>query len=120
MDGVLVIDKPCGPTSHDVVSLVKRITHAKKVGHLGTLDPMATGVLPLVLNGATKLASELSGSEKVYEFILKLGSKTDTDDDAGKIIANAPVPSDYFEKLTEILPKFTGQILQRPPEYKVY
>ena len=81
IDGVLVVDKPAGFTSHDIVAIVRRITGARKVGHLGTLDPAATGVLPLVINGATKLASSLSGGERVYEFVLKLGVKTSTDDD---------------------------------------
>lgn len=87
MDGVLIIDKPVGPTSHDVVSEVKFILGAKKVGHLGTLDPAASGVLPLVINGATKFADELRGQVKIYEFDLILGKKTDTDDDRGKVIS---------------------------------
>jgi tRNA pseudouridine55 synthase len=116
-DGVLVIDKPAGPTSHDIVAMVRRLTGARKVGHLGTLDPAASGVLPLVLNGATKLAATLAGVEKVYEFTLVLGRATDTDDDAGRAIAEGPAPEAFFAELQALLPQFTGSILQRPPRY---
>lgn len=116
-DGILVVDKPVGPSSHDIVALVKRLTGARKVGHLGTLDPAASGVLPLVLNGATKLASQLAGDEKVYEFTLVLGRSTDTDDDAGRVISEAPAPAEIVDRLRALLPTFTGTILQRPPRY---
>ena len=89
MDGVLIIDKPAGPTSHDIVSRVKRLTGARRVGHLGTLDPAASGVLPLAIDGATKRAGELAGVEKVYEFTLLLGRTTETDDDSGRVIAGS-------------------------------
>jgi tRNA pseudouridine55 synthase len=117
MDGILLIDKPAGPTSHDVVSVVKRLTGAKKVGHLGTLDPEASGVLPLAINGATKMAGVLAGIEKVYEFTLCLGRTTDTDDDAGTVTSEAAVPRDACEKLRGVLEQFTGSIMQRPPKY---
>ena len=117
MDGVLVIDKPCGPTSHDVVSEVKRILGAKKVGHLGTLDPAASGVLPLVINKATKFAEKLAGKTKVYEFDLVLGSQTDTDDDQGKVIRESVVPGDFFDQIQRIKDKFVGRIIQTPPAY---
>lgn len=117
MDGVLVVDKPAGFTSHDIVAIVRRITGAKKVGHLGTLDPAATGVLPLVINGATKLASSLSGGEKVYEFVLKLGTKTSTDDDQGEVLATSEVSADALERLKASFPDFTGKIMQVPPVY---
>lgn len=116
-DGVLVIDKPAGPTSHDIVQRVKRLIRAAKVGHLGTLDPAATGVLPLAINGATKRAQELSGTEKIYEFTLWLGTQRDTDDDAGEVIAEAPVPPDAVQRLVQVIPRFQGDILQRPPSY---
>jgi tRNA pseudouridine55 synthase len=116
-DGVLVIDKPVGPTSHDIVAAVKRLTGACKVGHLGTLDPAASGVLPLVLNGATKFAAELAGTDKIYEFTLVLGRATDTDDDAGEAISEALAPAALLHQLKAVLPRFTGQILQRPPRY---
>ena len=117
MDGVLVIDKPAGPTSHDVVSIVKRLTGAKKVGHLGTLDPGASGVLPLAINEATKSAGVLAGIEKVYEFTLCLGRTTDTDDDDGTVMSEAAVPRDAGEKLRGVLDQFMGSIMQRPPKY---
>lgn len=117
MDGVLVIDKHKGPTSHDIVQMVKKLTGARRVGHLGTLDPAATGVLPLVLNGATKLADSLSGTEKIYEFRLRLGIVTDTDDDTGVKIRTGRVTSDLLDKLRGLLPRFTGRVWQRPPIY---
>lgn len=117
MDGILVIDKPAGPTSHDVVSEIKRLLGAKKVGHLGTLDPAASGVLPLVINGATRLASELSGGDKLYTFDLVLGAATDTDDDQGEILREANIPTDVLDRLLNILPVFTGEICQVPPVY---
>lgn len=117
MDGVLVIDKPAGPTSHDVVNIVRRITGAKKVGHLGTLDPKATGVLPLAINAATKRAKDLAGTEKIYEFTLKLGVRTTTDDDAGKILEERTIPPDAHERIEALIPQFIGMIMQRPPDY---
>lgn len=116
-DRILVIDKPAGPTSHDIVQEVKRIIAAKKVGHLGTLDPAATGVLPLAINGATKQANKLAGTEKIYEFTLKLGTGTDTDDDTGRVITESQVPPDAVARLEGIIPSFIGRIIQRPPNY---
>lgn len=117
MDGILVIDKPKGLTSHDVVAEVKRVLHAEKVGHLGTLDPAATGVLPLVINGATKFASMLSGDHKVYEFDLVLGRQTDTDDDEGRVIAEDEVPQDVLGRIETARNRFVGRIMQVPPVY---
>lgn len=117
MDGVLVIDKPAGPTSHDIVQRVKRILMARKVGHLGTLDPAATGVLPLVINEATKRAKELAGKEKIYDFTLRLGAGTDTDDDAGKVTEQSPIPADFLAKLEAVLPSFIGAVMQAPPVF---
>ena len=85
MNGIVIIDKPAGKTSHDVVSEVKKIMGAKKAGHTGTLDPMATGVLPVCLNEATKLAQFLSGENKEYLATMLLGVKTDTLDTEGEI-----------------------------------
>ncbi len=117
MDGVLIIDKPAGPTSHDVVSEVKKLLGAKKVGHLGTLDPAASGVLPLVIDKATKSAVALRGDTKVYEFDLVLGAKTDTDDDCGRVISEAAVPADVQKKVEALITKFVGEIMQVPPAY---
>lgn len=117
MDGILVIDKPAGPTSHDVVQMVKRAIGARKVGHTGTLDPAATGVLTLCINGATKRAGELSGGEKIYEFTLILGAQTDTDDDTGKIIEEVAVDDSHVSQLETVLKKYIGTIEQVPPAF---
>ena len=86
MDGIIVINKPKGYTSHDVVAKVKKILNIKKVGHTGTLDPNATGVLPLLLNDGTKLSKYLIEHDKEYEVVLKLGIKTDTADVEGNVV----------------------------------
>src|SRR5262245_50505808 len=91
MNGLLIIDKPAGPTSHDVVARVRRALRTKRVGHTGTLDPLATGVLPLVVGRATRLASLLSGTEKEYVATIRLGRATDTYDAAG-LDGPAPEP----------------------------
>src|SRR5262245_39632356 len=85
MDGLLVIDKPAGPTSHDVVARVRRLLGERRIGHTGTLDPMAEGVLPLVLGRATRLARFLSGADKSYEATVRLGVATDTFDAQGTV-----------------------------------
>lgn len=116
MNGIVVIDKPAGKTSHDIVSEVKKILGAKKAGHTGTLDPMATGVLPVCLNEATKLTQFLSGESKEYIATMLLGIKTDTLDMEGKIIAK----SDKIVSEKEIgiaLSKMVGRISQVPPAY---
>ncbi|MCK4739136.1 MAG: tRNA pseudouridine(55) synthase TruB [Deltaproteobacteria bacterium] len=117
MDGVLVIDKPSGCTSHDVVSRVKRMLRAKKVGHLGTLDPMATGVLPLVINRATKWATKLEGSEKEYLAVMKLGEETDTQDAEGQVIATKGFDGIGSDEIKEVFARFTGKVEQLPPMY---
>ena len=116
MDGVVIIDKPAGKTSHDVVSEVKRILGVKKAGHTGTLDPMVTGVLPVCLNEATKLAGFLTGEDKEYLAIMLLGVKTDTLDIEGKIISQ----SDNFvteEEIRAAMTQMVGKIKQVPPAY---
>lgn len=117
MDGILIVDKPAGPTSHDVVATVKRLIGASKVGHLGTLDPAASGVLPLAINGATKRAGELAGIEKTYEFTLELGRTTTTDDDTGEVVAKSKVPADALDRLNAVIPQFIGNVMQRPPKF---
>jgi len=117
MDGILIIDKPAGPTSHDVVQIVKRAIGARKVGHAGTLDPAATGVLTLCINGATKRASELTGGEKIYEFTLVLGTRTDTDDDTGAVIEEGAVGRDCHAELEGIIERYIGVVEQVPPAY---
>jgi tRNA pseudouridine55 synthase len=116
MDGVIVIDKPAGKTSHDVVSEVKKILGVKKAGHTGTLDPMVTGVLPVCLNEATKLAGFLTGEDKEYLATMLLGVKTDTLDIEGKIISQ----SDNFvteEEIGAAMAQMVGTIKQVPPSY---
>ena len=115
-DGVIVIDKPAGKTSHDVVSEVKKILGVKKAGHTGTLDPMVTGVLPVCLNEATKLAGFLTGEDKEYLATILLGVKTDTLDIEGKIISQ----SDNFvteEEIRAAMTQMVGTIKQVPPAY---
>src|SRR2546422_705227 len=89
MDGVLIIDKPAGMTSHDVVARVRKITGHRRVGHTGTLDPFATGVLVVLVGGATRLAQFLSGAEKEYEAVIRLGYGTDTGDVTGQRVSEA-------------------------------
>jgi len=117
MNGIIIIDKPAGMTSHDVVAIVRRISGVKKVGHMGTLDPAATGVLPLALGKATKSASKISIKDKTYEFTLRLGAATSTDDDEGEVIFEGAIPVDLAERLKSLLPKYVGDIMQRPPKY---
>lgn len=117
MNGILVVDKPKGPTSHDVCQYFKRTLPVKKVGHAGTLDPMATGVLIILLDGATKLQSVFLGQDKEYEFTMRLGETTDTYDAEGKITPHpGPLPLEEREIL-QVLPQFTGEILQTPPAF---
>jgi tRNA pseudouridine55 synthase len=116
MDGILLVDKPEGPTSHDIVDEIRRCLREKKVGHTGTLDPLATGVLPLVLGSATKLARYLSGGDKTYRAVIALGTTTTTLDAAGEIVAQKPVTC-TVEDVRSALCKFVGEIRQVPPMY---
>src|SRR5262249_52981668 len=92
MNGILVIDKPAGPTSFDVVRRVRSLLKVEKAGHTGTLDPLATGVLPICVGSATKIAGYISEGKKSYDAQIRLGIETDTLDAAGKAVAEAPVP----------------------------
>ncbi len=113
----LVVDKPNGWTSNDVVQKVKRLVRAKKVGHTGTLDPAATGVLVLCLNRATKQASTIMGMNKSYHAWVKFGVSTDTGDAEGQIVDEAPVPELSREQLSGVLAQFNGSIEQTVPLY---
>ena len=116
MNGVLIIDKSAGPTSHDVVASVRRVLRMKKVGHTGTLDPAATGVLPIVLGKATKLSRYLVGCDKSYRGVVTLGVTTDTLDAVGEVLEEKPV--DVTEEQVEaVLEQFRGDIKQVPPMY---
>ncbi len=116
VDGVLVVHKPAGPTSHDIVAVVRRALGLTRVGHTGTLDPNASGVLPLVLGHATRLAQYLTASDKEYEAILRFGVETDTYDSAGRVVAESSrVPA--RDDLIAALERFRGPYRQLPPLY---
>lgn len=116
IDGVLVIHKPVGPTSHDVVVCARRSLGVKRIGHTGTLDPQASGVLPLVLGQATRLAQHLSGSDKEYEATIRFGVVTDTFDAAGTIVEETGgLPS--VSEVERALAQFVGELEQAPPLY---
>jgi tRNA pseudouridine55 synthase len=117
MNGVLIIDKPSGFTSHDVVARVRRILQQRAVGHLGTLDPMATGVLPLVLGNMTRLAQFYLSSEKSYEGMIRFGFATDTYDAEGEPVGSAKKLSLNLEQVRELATRFTGTIEQMPPPF---
>jgi len=114
-DGVLLVDKPAGMTSHDVVDRVRRHFGFKKVGHCGTLDPAATGLLILVLERATKLQDRLMSDDKAYEGTMLLGVSTDSQDADGEIVAEKPVPPLAVEDIEQAFAKFRGDIQQVPP-----
>ncbi|HEY3761359.1 MAG TPA: tRNA pseudouridine(55) synthase TruB [Verrucomicrobiae bacterium] len=115
LDGAILIDKPAGPTSHDVVDAIRRTFRIKKVGHCGTLDPNATGLLIIVLGRGTKLSEKLMGDDKVYEGKIKFGIATDSYDVDGEIIATKPVPPLALEQLNELAAQFVGDQMQIPP-----
>ena len=124
MDGVLVVDKPSGPTSHDVVAHARRALGVRRVGHIGTLDPIATGVLPLVVGRATRLASLLSSGPKVYDGSILLGVSTDTYDATGTVTADARdrmgtglVKAPNRQALEHAVQAFAGTRPQRPPPF---
>jgi tRNA pseudouridine55 synthase len=113
-DGLVVVDKPGGMTSHDVVARVRRALGTRKVGHAGTLDPMATGVLVLGVNRATRLLGHLMLTEKAYDATIRLGASTTTDDAEGEVLATAPTDHLTGEEVREALAAFVGEIDQRP------
>ena len=115
MNGAIVVDKPPEWTSHDVVNRVRRIAGTRKVGHLGTLDPSATGVLPLLLNRATRLAQFFTRNDKVYEGVIRFGWSTDTYDAEGAPTSRCIDLILERERLEEIFAPFRGLILQTPP-----
>jgi tRNA pseudouridine55 synthase len=117
MNGVLVIDKPAGLTSHDVVNRVRRILHQRAVGHLGTLDPLATGVLPLVSGNMTRLAQFYTAAEKTYEGVIRFGFATDTYDAEGEPVGPAQIVKVSLEQLRELAARFCGPIEQMPPPF---
>ena len=116
INGWIIIDKPAGITSTGVVSKIKRAFNAKKAGHAGTLDPDATGVLPIALGEATKTIPHIMDEIKSYHFCMKFGEATDTDDATGEIIYKSNKRPDD-DKISALLPKYTGFIEQKPPNY---
>jgi tRNA pseudouridine55 synthase len=117
MDGVIIVDKPEGITSHDVVNRVRRLVNTRSVGHLGTLDPMATGVLPLVIGRATRLAQFFATGEKKYDASIRFGWATDTYDRQGTRVQDPVEPRLTREQLNDALARYRGTILQTPPPF---
>ena len=114
-DGLLLVDKPQGITSHDVVLLVRRIYNERSIGHLGTLDPFATGLLILLLGRSTRLANFIGTEPKVYEATIQFGKETDTDDCTGTVIRESDFPA--AADVDAAIAQLTGQIMQVPPAY---
>jgi tRNA pseudouridine55 synthase len=117
VNGLLVIDKPGGMTSHDVVSRLRGITGEKSIGHLGTLDPMATGVLPLLMGKFTRLAQYFSASEKSYTGRIRFGFATDTYDAEGEPVGNKTQPSLSVQQIRAVAARFHGEMEQMPPPF---
>jgi tRNA pseudouridine55 synthase len=116
MLGVVNLDKPVGPTSHDMVGLMRRLTGTRRVGHAGTLDPLASGVLPILVGAATRFSAELTGGRKRYSAVIRLGARSATDDAQGPIEpGGGPIPDD--EAVRTALAAFVGTFDQRPPTF---
>lgn len=115
VEGLLLVDKPAGMTSHDVVQHVRRIYGERSIGHLGTLDPFATGLLVLLLGRATRLATFIDTEPKVYEAVIKFGDETDTDDSTGTVIRSAPAPAE--PAIRAAIASLSGKVSQIPPAY---
>ncbi len=116
-DGFILVDKPSGPTSYDMIRWVKRIVKGVKIGHCGTLDPLASGLLIILLGKATKKQSQFMGLDKTYRCHMRLGIQTDSGDITGKVIQEAQVPNLNSEMIQTIFQKMTGPQLQIPPMY---
>jgi tRNA pseudouridine55 synthase len=114
-DGLVIVDKPGGMTSHDVVARIRRLAGTRRVGHAGTLDPMATGVLVVGVEKATRLLGYLTLTEKQYDATIRLGQSSSTDDAEGEITGGAPAQDVSAETLTKAVGELTGEILQVPP-----
>lgn len=117
MDGIVIIDKPKGFTSHDIVNIARKALETKRVGHIGTLDPNATGVLVLCVNKATKLVKYFENHSKTYVATIHLGIQTDTDDITGKVIAEGDTSNITADDIQKALATFMGESLQTPPNY---
>lgn len=117
MNGIINFNKPQGVTSHDCVALVRRLTGIKRVGHTGTLDPMATGVLPICIGSATRITEYLDLDEKTYRCTMRLGIETDTQDIWGQILKERPVENLSPDRIAEAVFSFQGDVEQVPPKY---
>ena len=117
VDGILLLDKPGGLTSNEALQKVRNLFKAEKAGHTGALDPLATGVLPICLGEATKVAGLLLGNDKAYETVAALGSTTDTDDADGQTLLSRQVDDYSDERIQQVLSAFIGDIQQVPPIY---
>jgi len=115
MIGVINLDKPVGPTSHDMVGLVRRLSGMRRIGHAGTLDPLASGVLPILVGGATRLSQELTGGSKRYDAVVRLGFRSRTDDGEGPLEPGARPPQ--VDVAEAALGEFVGTFSQRPPAF---
>ena len=115
LDGALLVDKPAGPTSHDVVGAIRRRFQISKVGHCGTLDPNATGLLVIVLGRGTKLSERLMSDDKTYEGAIKFGETTNSYDSDGELVASLPVPPLSLDQLNDAATAFIGDQMQLPP-----
>jgi len=115
LDGIILVDKPSGPTSHDIVDAIRRHFRLGKVGHAGTLDPQATGLLVIMIGRGTKLADKLMAGDKIYEGTIRLGIATDTEDAKGKVVSEADPGHVTEDILAAEMKKLTGDIMQTPP-----
>lgn len=116
MLGVVNLDKPVGPTSHDMVGLLRRLTGTRRIGHAGTLDPLASGVLPILVGAATRFSEELTGGRKRYDAVVRLGARSATDDAQGPITETGATPPTE-EAIRAALKRFVGTYDQRPPDF---
>jgi tRNA pseudouridine55 synthase len=117
ISGILLLDKPLGLSSNSALQRVRRLLGAQKAGHVGSLDPLATGMLPICLGEATKIAGEVLSGRKRYRFTVALGARTSTGDVEGPVIESLPVPQIDRARLDDVLARFTGKIQQVPPMY---
>jgi tRNA pseudouridine55 synthase len=115
IEGVLPVDKGAGLTSHDVIARARRVLGVRRIGHMGTLDPFATGLLVLLVGRVTRLASYLQGEPKVYDATIRFGTRTDTDDSTGQVIETAAMPAP--STVEAMIPRLTGTLEQMPPAY---
>src|SRR5262249_50242381 len=114
--GWLILDKPVGITSTQAVAMVKRLFTSRRAGHAGTLDPLASGCLPIALGEATKTVAFVMDGRKIYQFVVRWGEERDTDDAEGAVVATAPERSSA-DQIRKVLPRFTGTIEQVPPRF---